>query len=127
MASEVSSEEILRHLNALIGNRYPFSPQSNIVGAENYICAQLQNSGLEVKKHLFDYEGRSFANLTGRIAGLKNSCFIVGAHFDTVDHCPGAGAPDVIDSFDTVAPRAFDREGFGQVSPHAACRPRSQQ
>ncbi len=90
MASEVSAEEILRHLNSLIGNRYPFSPQSNIAEAENYICAQLQNFGLKVKKHFFDYEGKSFANLIGRLTGLQNSCFIVGAHFDAVDHCPGA-------------------------------------
>lgn len=90
MSSEISKEEILRHLNALTGNRYPFSPQSSIAAAENHISTQFQNFGLEVKKHSFIYEGKSFSNLIGRMAGTENSCFIVGAHFDAVDHCPGA-------------------------------------
>lgn len=90
MSSEVSKEEILRHLNALTGNRYPFSAQSNIAAAENHISAEFQNFGLEVKKHSFNHEGQSFSNLVGRLAGAENSCFIVGAHFDAVDHCPGA-------------------------------------
>ncbi len=90
MAELISKKEILKHLESVTGNRYPFSPQSKLAQVENYICCEFQSYGLEVKKHFFDYEGKSFPNLIGRLAGKKKSCFIVGAHFDAVDNCPGA-------------------------------------
>src|SRR3989338_2740207 len=133
MASEISTEEILRHLHALIGNRYPFSSQSNIIEAENYIFDQLRHIGLEVKKHFFDYEGGSFANLIGRKAGLQNSCFIVGAHFDAVDNCPGAddnasGVAALLETARVLAPEklrhsiefaCFNLEEFGMLGSSA--------
>ena len=90
MPLPVSKEKIFTHLKIITGDRYPFSRESKLPEVENYICSEFQNYGLEVKKHFFPYEGKSFPNLIGRLPGRKNSCFIVAAHFDAVENSPGA-------------------------------------
>lgn len=129
MPLPVSKEKILTHLKVVAGNRYPFSRESKLAEIENYICDEFQDYGLEVKKHFFPHEGKSFPNLIGRLAGKKNSCFIVAAHFDAVENSPGAddnasGVAALLEIARTLADEplnhsvefvSFNLEEFGMV------------
>jgi len=62
--------------------------------AADYIQAQLENSGLKVRRQPYVAEGKTVANLETTIAGadptLAAEIVVVGAHYDSVRGCPGA-------------------------------------
>ena len=79
-----------------IGERN-FQRKGSLKRAADYIFGsfeQLKLPGQKVERQPFSYEGRAFENiileLKGDTAGGAEKIIVVGAHYDTVEKCPGA-------------------------------------
>jgi Zn-dependent M28 family amino/carboxypeptidase len=84
-------DRLLAHLQALVGERHPFSSPKKLQLAESYLSTQLRECGLAVDFHLFEARGEKYHNVVATAAGEKQGTpLIVAAHFDTVEQSPGA-------------------------------------
>lgn len=83
---------ILKHLEALVGERNPFSTPGPLEQAADYITHQLQSMGLSVSREEVPFEGIVSHNIFGLKEGTDPSAgtFILGAHYDSVQGSPGA-------------------------------------
>ena len=83
---------IRRHLEALAGERNPFSAPQELEAAGAYIEARLRECELEVWREQVMFDGRPFFNVFGELSGAhpERGVMIVGAHYDTVEQTPGA-------------------------------------
>lgn len=74
-----------------IGERNVFNPGSLDRAAE-YIAAQWSEQGYEVARQEYRVQGQRCANLEAMVHGVKHpeQIVLVGAHYDSVDGCPGA-------------------------------------
>ena len=91
MDIKVDPQQILRTLQAIVGERSPFSGQRHLAAVENFIEKELGSYGLNVESDYFSYRGKSFRNIVGRRSAQQgDSLIILGAHFDSVEGTPGA-------------------------------------
>ncbi len=90
MQTDISREKIRRHLEEIVGDRYPFSSRTKIEFAQDYIHHEFQSYGLATEENSFVFQGETFANVIANHSGEKNSVFILGALFDAVENSPGA-------------------------------------
>lgn len=83
---------LLKHLEALIGERNPFSSPEPLEQAGAYIAHQFQSLGLAVSREEVPFEGTLTHNIFGLKAGtdLAAGTFILAAHYDSVEGTPGA-------------------------------------
>lgn len=83
---------LLKHLEALVGERNPFSTPGPLEQAGGYIAHQLQATGLGVSREEVAFEGITSHNIFGWKAGTDAEAapFILGAHYDSVQGTPGA-------------------------------------
>jgi hypothetical protein len=83
---------ILKHLEALVGERNPFSTPGPLEQAGGYIAHQFQSMGLSVSREEVPFEGITSHNIFGLKEGTDSSAgtFILGAHYDSVQGTPGA-------------------------------------
>ena len=83
---------ILKHLEALVGERNPFSTPGPLEQAAGYIAHQFQSMGLAVSREEVSLEGTASHNIFGLKEGTDSSAgtFIFGAHYDSVQGTPGA-------------------------------------
>ncbi len=86
------SAHILNHLQALVGERNPFSAPGPLEQAGAYILQHFQNLGLSVSREEVPFEGTASHNIFGLKEGTDPSLgtFILGAHYDAVEGTPGA-------------------------------------
>ena len=72
--------------------RHPSNSLDALLAAEQYVAEQLEEAGVPVVRQPFDWKGRSFNNVVGRREGSDPSrpWVVVGAHFDSTAHTPGA-------------------------------------
>ncbi|HTN73487.1 MAG TPA: M28 family peptidase [Methylomirabilota bacterium] len=91
MDIKVDPQQILRTLQAIVGERSPFSGQRHLAAVENFIEKELGSYGLNVESDYFSHRGKSFRNIVGRRSAQQgDSLIILGAHFDSVEGTPGA-------------------------------------
>jgi Zn-dependent M28 family amino/carboxypeptidase len=83
-------ENIRRHLERTVGDRYPFSFQSMIPQVEDYLLAEFQRYGLPSYRDEVMFNGAAFSNLIAEIPGNSEGTVIVAAHHDAVEGSPGA-------------------------------------
>ena len=83
---------LLKHLEALVGERNPFSTPEPLEQAGAYIAHQFQNLGLAVSREEVPFEGTRTHNIFGLKEGTDPAAgtFILGAHYDSVEGTPGA-------------------------------------
>ena len=83
---------LLKHLEALVGERNPFSTPEPLEQAGAYIAHQFQSLGLAVSREAVPYEGTLTHNIFGLKAGTDPAAgtFILAAHYDSVEGSPGA-------------------------------------
>ena len=88
----VDPERLRAHVRALEGERHPYGSPAALERAVAYVEGQLEGFGLEVRRHGFQFRGRSFPNVAGVIPGSDPSAprVLVGAHCDSVRGTPGA-------------------------------------
>jgi hypothetical protein len=74
-----------------IGARGTFAPERYKL-AELFLAAALSRAGYEVRKQTFESFGVRCSNLEATIAGSERPgrALVLGAHYDTVEGCPGA-------------------------------------
>ncbi len=60
--------------------------------AADYISSELTTSGFTVRRQTFDVSKMPVSNLEATLpgSGRAHEIVVVGAHYDTVPHCPGA-------------------------------------
>jgi Zn-dependent M28 family amino/carboxypeptidase len=87
----VDPQQLRRNLQAIVGERSPFSGQRHLAEVERFIEKELASYGLAVESDTFSYRGKNFRNIVGRLSAQRGaSLIILGAHFDSVEGTPGA-------------------------------------
>ena len=87
----VSTAELKKRLQHIVGERSPFSSPRQLAAVENYIEKGFESYGLSVESDTFTYWGRSYRNVIGRAGPARNGPLIIlGAHYDSVEGSPGA-------------------------------------
>jgi aminopeptidase YwaD len=87
----VDPQQLRRNLQAIVGERSPFSGQRHLAEVERFIEKELASYGLAVESDYFSYRGKNFRNIVGRLSAQRGaSLIILGAHFDSVEGTPGA-------------------------------------
>ncbi len=91
MEIRVDPQQLRRNLQAIVGERSPFSGQRHLAEVESFIEKELASYGLAVESDTFPYRGKNFRNIVGRLSAQRGaSLIILGAHFDSVEGTPGA-------------------------------------
>ena len=84
---------IIGHLQALIGERHPYSAPEFLAKTAQYLATQFLRSGWTTTPQAFRVGGKTYRNIlaikhpAGRAAGAP---LLIGAHYDTVLASPGA-------------------------------------
>lgn len=79
----------IRVLSEEIGVR-SWRDHVNMDRASKFIEEKLRDFGLDVKRQGFNYENRTYYNISAEIRGKEPGVLVVGAHYDTVEGSPGA-------------------------------------
>lgn len=89
---ETGKIKITEHLEAIIGERNPFTSMEKLKETAGYIEDQFISLGLRIEKEDVPYRGISSQNILGYRDGSEGSdeYFIIAAHYDSVEGTPGA-------------------------------------
>jgi Zn-dependent M28 family amino/carboxypeptidase len=81
-----------RDVRAIAVPRHPSNSMDALLAAEQYVAEQLEEAGVPAVRQPFQWKGRAFNNVVGRREGTDPTrpWVIVGAHFDSTAHTPGA-------------------------------------
>lgn len=144
LVNQVSLESYTNYLqNDLYthdGDERCLGPQHDV--AQQQIQRLFEGFGLTVNLHPFEYDGATCYNVVGVHCGVScpDEIYVLGAHYDTVEDCPGAwdnasGVAGVLEaarvlsqqSFEaTLVFIAFDREEQGVIGSSAYAQEHSQ-
>lgn len=115
MDIKIDTQRLRRTLEAVVGERSPFSGQRHLAEVESFIEAELQSYGINIESDCFSYHGKTFRNIIGQIGNpLRGSLIILGAHFDSVEGAPGAD-----DNASGVAVLLESARILAQAPPHS--------
>ncbi len=92
-SSKKSDEAMLRkHVDALSKNFHPRNSDNpaNLNRCADYISTNLKDAGATVEMQEFVVDNITYKNVIGRFGVGKPKKIIVGAHYDSCDHTPGA-------------------------------------
>lgn len=78
------------HLALEIGERNSLHAFPKLEQTRDWIHAQLVEAGYVVRAHTFQARGRTFTNLECELPGQSSELVVVGAHYDSAEHCPAA-------------------------------------
>ncbi len=89
---ETGKIKITEHLEAIIGERNPFTSMQKLQETAGYIEDQYISLGLRVEKEDVPYNNISSQNILGCKDGSDGAdeYFIIAAHYDSVEGTPGA-------------------------------------
>jgi Zn-dependent M28 family amino/carboxypeptidase len=91
MDVKVDTQRLRRTLEAVVGERNPFSGRRHLAQVESFIEAELQSYGINTENDWFPYRGKTFRNIIAQIGNpLAAPLVILGAHMDSVEGAPGA-------------------------------------
>jgi Zn-dependent M28 family amino/carboxypeptidase len=79
-------------VRSLAGVRHRIAAPRALEAAEDYVALGLSAAGLRVERQIFDWHGKEFHNVVATRDGTDGArpWVVVGAHFDTTPHSPGA-------------------------------------
>lgn len=85
-------ERLRRHVAALEGVRHPTATPERHRAARDHIAAELAALDLEVQLAPFSFRGVTYHNVVAFLPGrdARRPRLLVGAHFDSTAHTPGA-------------------------------------
>jgi Zn-dependent M28 family amino/carboxypeptidase len=84
-------QQLRRTLEAVVGERSPFSSQRHLTAVGSFVEKQLASYELGVESDNFSYRGEHFHNIVARSSRQRGgSLIILGAHLDSVPSTPGA-------------------------------------
>src|SRR5207253_7395191 len=86
------AERLQRHVLALEGVRHPVATPERHRAARDYIARELAALGLGVELAPFSFRRGTYHNVVGVVPGRdpRRPRVVVGAHFDSTPHTPGA-------------------------------------
>ena len=86
------AERLRRHVLALEGVRHPVAAPERHRAARDYIARELAALGLGVELAPFSFRRGTYHNVVGVVPGRdpRRPRLVVGAHFDSTPHTPGA-------------------------------------
>ena len=86
------AERLRRHVLALEGVRHPVAAPERHRAARDYVASELAALGLDVQLAAFSFRRRTYHNVVGVVSGSDSHRprLVVGAHFDSTAHTPGA-------------------------------------
>lgn len=91
MEIKVDPQRLRRTLQAIIGERSPFSGQRHLAEVACFIEAELESYGVNIESDCFSYGGKTFRNIIGRLGDPRLAPLIIlAAHMDAVEGAPGA-------------------------------------
>jgi Zn-dependent M28 family amino/carboxypeptidase len=86
-----SHENLYAHLQAIVGERHPFSSPRKLKETEHYLTEQFRELDLDVELHPFESFGGTYHNVIGTLGARQQAPpLILAAHYDTVEGSPGA-------------------------------------
>ncbi|MET0516853.1 MAG: M20/M25/M40 family metallo-hydrolase [Nitrospiraceae bacterium] len=85
-----TKDRLRAHLEALVGERHPFSSPHHLLHVQTYLSAQFRAFGLAVELHPFEVWGQTYHNVVATLPAQKQPPLIIAAHYDTVEQSPGA-------------------------------------
>lgn len=84
-------EKLARHLREIARERNWRTTPDVLKEVQNYVKEELLSYGFEVREEPFSFAGQTFSNVAARLPQeSRERELIVGAHFDSVPHSPGA-------------------------------------
>ncbi len=106
------ADRLRRHVAALEGVRHPTAAPERHRAARDYVAAELRAAGLAVELAPLTFRGRTYHNVVATRAGrdARRPRLLVGAHYDSTPHTPGAddnasGVAALIECARLLAPR----------------------
>ena len=92
VVAPIKKENLLAHLQNLVGERNAVASQENLRGTADYITHQFHSFGYRTSTDNVRLLGQDYPNIIAEIApSLPNApLFILGAHYDSVHGSPGA-------------------------------------
>lgn len=89
---DVSKENLYRNILDIEGPKHPVDDYSALEATGDYIIKKLQGYGLEVSQQVFNVEGidHTYRNIICRLGNPNQAPTLIGSHYDTVRHSPGA-------------------------------------
>jgi hypothetical protein len=86
------TQRLRRQVAALEGIRHPQAAPERHRAARDYVAAELRTLGLAVEFAPFRFRGATYHNVLGTLPGrdARRPRLLVGAHFDSTAHTPGA-------------------------------------
>jgi len=86
-----SLEEVLRsRIERISVERNVLRAYEALRDTEDFIKKSLRDAGYEVRSQYYEAEGKEVANVWTELEGRGDEILIVGAHYDSVVHSPGA-------------------------------------
>lgn len=84
--------QLRRHVAVLEGVRHPIATPERHRAARDHTASELAALGLDVALLPFSFRGRTYHNVVGVLPGrdTRRPRVLVGAHFDSTAHTPGA-------------------------------------
>ena len=73
MEIRVDPQQLRRTLEAIVGERSPFSSQRHLAAVESFIEKELGSYGLSVESDYFSYRGKNFRNIVGRSSAQRGA------------------------------------------------------
>ncbi len=85
---------LLKHLQALVGERHPATAPQHLVAVEEYVATRFEVMGYRVVRQSFQALGGVHRNIVATHTSARDSShlppLLIGAHYDTVPGSPGA-------------------------------------
>ncbi|MBI3803908.1 MAG: M28 family peptidase [Nitrospirae bacterium] len=91
--TQITEEQIVRHLEALVGVRHPVTAPEALRASGLYLSEQMKSFGLDLLEEEIEGErNERFVNLIGRMSDgrVDKKILVIGAHYDTTSESPGA-------------------------------------
>ena len=79
----------LERLSVDIGERN-YNLYDNLNEAADFIESEFNNYGYKVSSHEYKIKDKVYKNLIATLNGKSDEIIVIGAHYDTVENCPGA-------------------------------------
>ncbi|NIP81193.1 MAG: M20/M25/M40 family metallo-hydrolase, partial [Gemmatimonadetes bacterium] len=85
-------ERLQATVRTLAGVRHPRAAPDALEAAAELLTRGFRQAGLQTERRPFEFRGRSYDNVVGRLVGSRpeEPAVLVGAHYDTVPGSPGA-------------------------------------
>ncbi len=96
LLAQITEARLMEHLKRIVGVRHHGTAPEALEAAGDYITEQFRAAGLAIQNHWFEAFGHRNRNIVGSIRGRskghlrRRPPLILGAHYDTVSHSPGA-------------------------------------